>query len=58
MMLVDLFLRLPVVTAPLAEARCGAGRSTVQRNLDLMQARGLIREITGQGRFRVWAVQM
>ena len=56
-MLVELFLRMPVVTAPLAEARCGAGRCTVQRNLDLMQGRGLIREITGQGRFRVWTVQ-
>ena len=56
-MLVDLFLTMPVVTAPLAEARVRAGRSTVQRNLDLMQVRSLIREITGQGRFRVWTVQ-
>ena len=56
--LIALFLKLPVVTAALAEARLGVGRSTVQRNLDLMQARGLIREITGQGRFRVWVVQV
>ena len=56
-LLMALFLRLPIVTAPLAELRCRAGRSTVQRNLDQMQARGLIREITGQGRFRAWALR-
>jgi hypothetical protein len=27
----------------------------VQRNLDVLVARGLVREVTGQGRFRVWA---
>lgn len=44
----------PLVSAPMAEALTGASRATVQRNLDWMEARGLIREVTGQGRFRMW----
>lgn len=44
----------PLVSAPMAEALTGASRAAVQRNLAWMEARGLIREITGQGRFRMW----
>ena len=36
----------PVVSAPIAEKRIGASRA----------ARGLIREVTGQGRFRMWSI--
>jgi DNA-binding IclR family transcriptional regulator len=52
--LVEVFATWPLVAAPLAEAETGASRAAVQRNLDLLAARGLIREITGQGRYRVW----
>jgi hypothetical protein len=44
----------PLVSAPMAETLTGASRAAVQRNLAWMQARGLIREVTGQGRFRMW----
>jgi hypothetical protein len=44
----------PVVSAPMAEALTGASRAAVQRNLAWMQQQGLIRETTGQGRFRMW----
>ncbi|MCC5993143.1 MAG: hypothetical protein JJT99_11530 [Rhodobacteraceae bacterium] len=44
----------PLVSAPMAEALTGASRAAVSRNLSWMQARGLIREVTGQGRFRMW----
>lgn len=44
----------PVVSAPMAEAESGASRAAVQRNLDRLTAAGLIREITGQGRYRLW----
>lgn len=44
----------PLVSAPMAEALTGASRDAVQRNLAWMQARSLIREVTGQGRFRMW----
>ena len=46
----------PFVSAPMAEALTGASRAAVQRNLAWMEARGLVREITGQGRFRIWRV--
>ncbi|MDZ4136739.1 MAG: helix-turn-helix domain-containing protein [Paracoccaceae bacterium] len=44
----------PLVSAPMAEALTGASRAAVQRNLAWMEERGLIREVTGQGRYRVW----
>jgi hypothetical protein len=44
----------PLVSAPMAEARTGASRAAVQRNFAWMEARGLIREVTGQGRYRMW----
>ncbi len=45
----------PMLAAPQAELETGASRAAVQRNLDTLVARGLVREVTGQGRFRVWA---
>lgn len=44
----------PLVSAPMAEALTGASRAAIQRNLAWMEGRGLIREVTGQGRFRMW----
>lgn len=44
----------PLVSAPMAEALTGASRAAVQRNLAWMEERSLIREMTGQGRYRVW----
>jgi hypothetical protein len=44
----------PLVSAPMAEALTGASRAAVQRNLAWMKARGLVREMTGQGRYRMW----
>jgi hypothetical protein len=44
----------PLVSAPMAETLTGASRAAVQRNLAWMEAQGLIREVTGQGRYRMW----
>lgn len=44
----------PLVSAPMAEAMTNASRAAIQRNLTWMQARGLVREVTGQGRYRMW----
>lgn len=44
----------PLVSAPMAEALTGASRAAVQRNLARFEAAGMIREVTGQGRFRYW----
>ncbi|MBW7861522.1 MAG: hypothetical protein H3C33_10530 [Rhodocyclaceae bacterium] len=46
----------PLVSAPMAESLTGTSRAAVQRNLAWMEAQGLIREVTGQGRFRMWRV--
>ncbi|NGQ93329.1 hypothetical protein G5V65_20795 [Rhodobacter sp. HX-7-19] len=56
--LVQVFARWPMVSAPMAEEHVGASRAAVQRNLDLMTARGVIREITGQGRYRIWTAAL
>jgi DNA-binding IclR family transcriptional regulator len=42
----------------LAVAETGAPRAAVQRNLDVLVARGLAREVTGQGRYRVWTTAL
>ena len=44
----------PLVSAPMAEALIGTSRAAVQRNLAWMEARNLVREMTGQGRYRMW----
>jgi hypothetical protein len=54
-LLIEAFAAHPMLAAPQAEAETGASRAAVQRNLDMLQSRGLLREVTGQGRFRVWA---
>jgi hypothetical protein len=44
----------PLVSAPMGEVLTNASRAAVQRNIAWMEARGLIREVTGQGRFKIW----
>lgn len=44
----------PLVSAPMAETLTGASRAAVQRNLAWMEARHLLREVTGHGRYRMW----
>ncbi len=56
--LLGLLADWPSVSAPMAEAETGASRAAVQRNLELLTARGVIRELTGQGRYRVWAATL
>ena len=51
-----LFTSWPLVSVQMAEKLTGAHRATVQRNIDWMEERGLIREVTGQGRYRMWRI--
>lgn len=48
----------PMLGAAKAGVETGASRAAVLRNLDLLAARGLVREVTGQGRFRIWAAKV
>ena len=50
------FSQWPLVSSPMAEAVTGASRAAVQRNLAWMEESGLIREVTGQGRYRMWCI--
>ena len=56
--LIGLLCSWPMVSAPMAEAETGISRAAIQRNLNSMAETGLIREITGQGRYRVWAAKI
>jgi hypothetical protein len=56
--LIRVFADWPMVSAPMAEEKTSASRAAVQRNLDTLVRRGLIREVTGQGRYKVWAAAL
>lgn len=55
-MLREIFTSWPLVSVQMAEKLTGAHRATVQRNIDWMTERGLVREVTGQGRYRMWRI--
>jgi hypothetical protein len=55
--LITAVMRHPMITAPQAQAETASSRAAVQRNLAELTTRGLLREVTGQGRFRVWVVR-
>ncbi|MEO5614925.1 MAG: helix-turn-helix domain-containing protein [Cypionkella sp.] len=57
-LLVALLARWPMVSASMAEAETGASRAAVQRNLQSLTQRNLIREVTGQGRYRLWTARI
>ena len=57
-LLVGALTAWPMVSAPLAEELTKASRAAAQRNLDVFMKRGLVREVTGQGRYRVWTADL
>jgi hypothetical protein len=50
------FVEWPLVSVQMTETLTGAHRATVQRNIDWMEERGLVKEVTGQGRYRMWRI--
>ncbi len=56
-LMIDVFLRLPVLSAELMAQTIGCSRPSARRNLAQFEARGLIREVTGQSRYRFWTVR-
>lgn len=55
--LISVLADRPYATAEDLAHAAGVSRDTAERLLPKLQARGLVREITGRGRFRLWAVQ-
>ena len=45
-----------LISAAMAMALTGASRVAIQRNLAWMEERSLVREVTGQGRYRMWRI--
>jgi hypothetical protein len=56
--LIEALGRWPLVSAPMLEQDTGASRAAVQRNMQTFEERGLVREITGQERFRFWMARL
>ena len=56
--LIGVLATWPLVTTALAIGQSGCSRAAVQRGLDVMQTRHLIREVTGQGRYRIWTATL
>ncbi|NJM82240.1 MAG: hypothetical protein HC844_06895 [Tabrizicola sp.] len=56
--LITVLTEWPLVSAPMAERLTNASRAAVQRNLAWMETRGLIREVTGQARYRMWQIKL
>ncbi|MER5174021.1 hypothetical protein [Thioclava kandeliae] len=52
--LIDLFLCAPYVTTALAMDRTGLSKTSIVRHLTALQDNGIVREITGQNRFKIW----
>lgn len=48
------FVEWPFVSVPMAASLAKASRAAVQRNISWMEANGLLRELTAQGRYRMW----
>lgn len=56
-LLIGAVLRFPVLSADLAAQSAGCSRPAARRNLALFAQRGLIREVTGQDRYRFWTIR-
>ncbi|VDC33993.1 helix-turn-helix domain-containing protein [Pseudogemmobacter humi] len=56
--LIEGLLRHPMIAAPQLVTETGASRRAVLRNLAIFEKRELVREVTGQGRFKVWTVKI
>lgn len=57
-LLIEAFFAHPALSAEMAAAATGISRVGARRNLALFQKRGLIRETTGQDRYRVWTASL
>lgn len=55
-LVIETLLRWPVVSAELLAVRAGCTPMSARRNLALFAEQGLVREITGQDRYRFWTV--
>lgn len=55
---IDTALRFPVFSAELAARMAQSSNMSARRSLNLLQDRGLLKEVTGQQRYRFWAARL
>ena len=53
-LLIEALQTVPALSASMVASACGCDKATARRNLNGFAELGLIREITGQGRYKVW----
>jgi len=53
-LLIEALQAVPALSARMVAQACSCDKATARRNLNRFAKRGLIREITGQGRYKVW----
>lgn len=53
-LMVEAFLKARVVSAEWLASEIGCSPVSARRNLKIFEERGLVREVTGQGRYRFW----
>ncbi|MBL1435456.1 MAG: hypothetical protein COB08_004575 [Rhodobacteraceae bacterium] len=55
-LLIEALQAVPALSASMVARACSCDKATARRNLNRFAKLGLIREITGQGRYKVWMV--
>ena len=55
-LLIEALLETPALSASMVARACSCDKATARRNINRFAKLGLIREITGQGRYKVWVV--
>ncbi len=55
--IIDALVAKPMATTEMIEQAAGISRDTAERLLARMQEMGLVREVTGANRFRIWAAK-
>ena len=53
-LLIEALQAVPALSASMVARACSCDKATARRNLNRFAKLGLIREITGQGRYRFW----
>ena len=56
--LIGTLMKYPIVSAELVSKDTGCSRVSARRNLNLFADLGLVREVTGQDRYRFWAARL
>ncbi len=56
--LVEVLLQLPVVSTEIVADRAKVSKVSALRNLTIFESRGLVREVTGQTRYRFWSAKL